>query len=250
MARLAREGRRRVAQSQSPLLLRRSARLREHTAANHPHCLKRRHLPSPSPSTPEEPVAPKKRRRGEPDEVEREHKRTRVTPDHHQQSENLPREPVAHWVETFTWPKSTKQNSAVAMSASTSTKRRSSSTHYSERQQRLEQNRIYMKSSVLLQKASKQLCNDLLMGDRSPSQHPCYPVERTDEVLERLTVLNEARLQRDVTSWLVPSAEHLYFSGCAELGYIGEEIQSEWVRCDGRLQAETGLCRRAAAKRL
>ena len=107
-----------------------------------------------------------------------------------------------------------------------------------------------MKSSVLLQKASKQLCNDLLMGDRSPSQHPCYPVERTDEVLERLTVLNEARLQRDVTSWLVPSAEHLYFSGCAELGYIGEEIQSEWVRCDGRLQAETGLCRRAAAKRL
>ncbi|KAK0246872.1 hypothetical protein LTR91_022864 [Friedmanniomyces endolithicus] len=70
------------------------------------------------------------------------------------------------------------------------------------------------------------------MGDRSPNQHPCYPVERTDEVLERLTVLNEARLQRDVTPWLVPSAEHLYFSGCADLGYIGEEIQSEWVRCE------------------
>ncbi|KAK1810039.1 hypothetical protein LTR12_015587 [Friedmanniomyces endolithicus] len=118
------------------------------------------------------------------------------------------------------------------MSPSTSTKRRSSSTHHSERQQRLEQNGIYMKTSALLQKASKQLCNDLLMGDRSPSRHPCYPVERTDEVLERLHVLNEARLQRDVTPWLVPSAEHLYFSGCAELGYIGEEIQAEWVRCE------------------
>jgi len=35
-----------------------------------------------------------------------------------------------------------------------------------------------------------------------------------------------------VTPWLVPSAEHLYFSGCAELGYIGEEIQAEWVRCE------------------
>ncbi|KAK0853120.1 hypothetical protein LTS02_012053 [Friedmanniomyces endolithicus] len=118
------------------------------------------------------------------------------------------------------------------MSASTSTKRRSSSTHHSERQQRLEQNGIYMKTSALLQKASKHLCNTLLMGDRSPSQHPCYPVERTDEVLERLHLLNEARLQRDVTPWLVPSAEHLYFSGCAELGDIGEEIQAEWVRCE------------------
>ncbi|KAK0894599.1 hypothetical protein LTR91_023650 [Friedmanniomyces endolithicus] len=86
MARLAREGRRRVSLSQSPLLLRRSSRLRDHTAANHQDCLKRRHLPSPSPSTLEEPVAQKKRRRGEPHEVEREHKRTRVTPDHHLQS--------------------------------------------------------------------------------------------------------------------------------------------------------------------
>ncbi|TKA72809.1 hypothetical protein B0A55_09527 [Friedmanniomyces simplex] len=124
------------------------------------------------------------------------------------------------------------QNPAVALSVSTSTKRRSSSTHHSERQQRLEQNGIYMKTSALLQRASKQLCNDLLAGDRSPDQHPWYPVERTNEVLERLHVLNEARLQRDVTPWLVPSAEHLYFSGCAELGYIGEEIQAEWKRCE------------------
>ncbi|TKA75573.1 hypothetical protein B0A55_07932, partial [Friedmanniomyces simplex] len=93
-------------------------------------------------------------------------------------------------------------------------------------------NGIYMKTSALLQRASKQLCNDLLAGDRSPDQHPWYPVERTDEVLERLHVLNEARLQRDVTPWLVPSAEHLYFSGCADLGYIGEEIQAEWKRCE------------------
>ncbi|KAK1050074.1 hypothetical protein LTR74_017149 [Friedmanniomyces endolithicus] len=232
MARPAREERRRVAQSQSPLLLRRSARLREHTAANHQDWLQRRHLPSPSPSTPEKPLAQKKRRRGEPGEVEREHKRTRVNPEHHQQSDSLPRERVAHWVQTFTWPSSTMQNPAVALSVSTSTKRRSSSTHHSERQQRLEQNGIYMKTSALLQRASKQLCNDLLVGDRSPDQHPWYPVERTNEVLERLHVLNEARLQRDVTPWLVPSAEHLYFSGCAELGHVGEEIQAEWKRCE------------------
>ncbi len=164
MARPAREGRRLVAQSQPPRLLRRSSRLRNHTAANHQDCLKRRHLPSPSPSTIEEPVAQKKRRRGEPDEVEREYKRTRVTLDHHQQSDNLPQEPIAHWVETSTWPESTQQNSAVAMSSSTSTKRRRSSTHHSERQQRLEQNGIYMKTSAVLQKASKQLCNGLTHG--------------------------------------------------------------------------------------
>ncbi|KAK0861112.1 hypothetical protein LTR87_017072 [Friedmanniomyces endolithicus] len=121
--------------------------------------------------------------------------------------------------------------SAVAMSVSTSTKRKSSSTHHSERQQRLEQDGDVHEDIGLGTESEQQLCNDLLMGDRSPSQHPCYRVERIDKVLERLTVLNEARLQRDVTAWLVPSAEHLYFSGCAELGYIGEEVQSEWIRC-------------------
>jgi len=89
-----------------------------------------------------------------------------------------------------------------------------------------------MRTSGLLQSASKKLCNDLLAGEHSLDQHPCYPIERTDDVLERIHGLNEARLQRDVTPWVVPSAENLFFSGQKQLDYMGEEIQAEWVQCE------------------
>ncbi|KAK1811758.1 hypothetical protein LTR12_013855, partial [Friedmanniomyces endolithicus] len=111
-------------------------------------------------------------------------------------------------------------------------KRSSSSSHHSGRRQRLEENGIHMRTSGLLQSASKKLCNDLLAGEHSLDQHPCYPIERTDDVLERIHGLNEARLQRDVTPWVVPSAENLFFSGQQQLDYIGEEIQAEWIRCE------------------
>lgn len=35
-----------------------------------------------------------------------------------------------------------------------------------------------------------------------------------------------------MTFWLVLSLKHLYFSGCADLGDISEEIQAEWVRSE------------------
>jgi len=51
-------------------------------------------------------------------------------------------------------------------------------------------------------------------------------------VLERIHGLNEARLQRDVTPWIVPPAENLFFSGHQQLDYIREEIQAEWIHCE------------------
>ena len=76
------------------------------------------------------------------------------------------------------------------MSLSNSSKRKSSSTHHSDRQQPLEENGIYMKTSALLQQASKTLCNDLLAGDRSLDEHAWYSIDRTDKVLERTHGLN------------------------------------------------------------
>nr|OQO29345.1 hypothetical protein B0A51_06925 [Rachicladosporium sp. CCFEE 5018] len=111
-------------------------------------------------------------------------------------------------------------------------KRKSSSTHHSGKEQRLEQNGIYMKSSTLLQRESKRFCDQLLEGYHEPIGYPCYPVDKIDEVLDRVHGLNEARLQRDVTPWVVPSAENLFFSGVAGLDGIGEEINAEWVRCE------------------
>ncbi|OQN95281.1 hypothetical protein B0A48_18752 [Cryoendolithus antarcticus] len=110
-------------------------------------------------------------------------------------------------------------------------KRKSSSTHHSDKEQRLQQNGIHMKSSILLRAESKQLCSKLLEGNCEPTEFPCYPVEKIDDVLDRIHNLNESRLQRDVTPWVVPSAENLLFSGTAGLEGVGEEINAEWVRC-------------------
>ena len=113
-------------------------------------------------------------------------------------------------------------------------KRKSASKHNSDRLQRLAENGIYMKASALAQRTSKDLCSSFLAGDRTPSQYPCYPSEQVPNVLERIQSLNEGRLQRDITPWVVPSAENLFFSGEITLDYIGEEIQQVWSRCAPR----------------
>ena len=110
-------------------------------------------------------------------------------------------------------------------------KRKSVSMHNSDRVERLAENRIYMKASALIQRTSKDLCSSFLEGHRTPGQYPCYPPEQIPNVLERVHVLNEARLQRDIMPWVVPSVENLFFSGEITLDYINEEIQAEWTRC-------------------
>lgn len=116
------------------------------------------------------------------------------------------------------------------MSQRLSRKRKSTSLHHSDCLERLAENGIYMRASALMQRSSKDLCFSFLEGDRTPTQYPCYPPEQLDNVLDRIQCLNEARLQRDITPWIVPSAENLYLSGEITPDYIGEEIQAEWTR--------------------
>lgn len=90
-----------------------------------------------------------------------------------------------------------------------------------------------MKGSVLLKKESKEFCERLCTkGQEEPSLFPCYPASRLEDVIERAHELNEARLQRDIMPWVVPSAENLHFSGAIDRDYIGEEIDTEWGRCE------------------
>ena len=103
--------------------------------------------------------------------------------------------------------------------------------HHSDCLKRLAENGVYMKASALIQKSSKDLCRKFMAGDRTPSQYPCYPPEQVSNVLERIQGLNEARLRRDITPWVVPSAENLRFNGQAISNDIGEEIQEKWTRC-------------------
>ena len=51
------------------------------------------------------------------------------------------------------------------------------------------------------------------------------------KVLERVQSLNEGWVQRDVTPWVVPSAEVLFYCGEVDANIIGDEVNAEWTRC-------------------
>lgn len=140
------------------------------------------------------------------------------------------RDPVAHWVETKRWPRGFGKED-MSKSKGDPTKRKSSSMHRSERLERLTKNGIFMRSSALMQRSSKDLCLSFLIGDRTLGRYPCYRPEQLDSVLERIQDLNEGRLRRDITPWVVPSAENLYLSGEITPDYISEEIKARWTRC-------------------
>ncbi|KAI9830320.1 MAG: hypothetical protein M1826_004931 [Phylliscum demangeonii] len=151
-------------------------------------------------------------------------------------------DPIACWASTTFWPKSFGEE-ACAMSLNQSEsqregqslnrsgKRKSEWTHYSAQQERLAQHGVYMNESTLIQRSSKFLCKSFLAGDRLPTQLPCYPLEQVDNVLARIRTLNEPRLFRDVTPWVVPSAENLFFSSEIAVEYIREELDALWIKC-------------------
>ena len=90
-----------------------------------------------------------------------------------------------------------------------------------------------MKGSVLLKKESKQFCERLCTTEQAkPAFFPCYPASKLDAVIERKHEVNEARLQRDIMPWVVPSADNLHLSGAIDRDYIGEEVDTEWIRCE------------------
>lgn len=157
-------------------------------------------------------------------------KRPRASSESHEQVAEHSNDPVAHWVLTEHWPKAFGEVD-LRMNQGNSSKRESSSVHYADRLERLAENGIYMRASALMERSSKDLCHKFLAGDRTPSRFPCYPPEQIFNVIDRIYSLNEARVQRDVTPWVVPSAENLYFSGETIPDYIGEEIQAEWTGC-------------------
>lgn len=140
-----------------------------------------------------------------------------------------PLDPIAHWAVTGHWPETFKEE-GFRMSQPHSSKRKSA-VHHSTRRENLSKHGIFKQNSNSLQKSSKDLCLGFLKGDLTPSRYPCYPPEQVPNILYRIQFLNEARLQRDVTPWVVPSAENLYFSGEITLEYIGDEINAEWIRC-------------------
>ncbi|KAI9893165.1 MAG: hypothetical protein M1814_000713 [Vezdaea aestivalis] len=138
-------------------------------------------------------------------------------------------DPIEWWAHNQDWPpwfaKMSKDQPSMP------SKRKSSSTHNSDHVAKLIQHDVFMEESPILIDESKLLCTKLQEGEHKPSDFPSYPLEDITRVLRRVQTLNEARLYRDITPWVVPSAENLYFRGDLEIDYIGEELQAEWTRC-------------------
>lgn len=140
-------------------------------------------------------------------------------------------DPVQHWISFGNWPPSYGDPFNEMSHASSPSKRRSSSMHHSSRIARLVQNGIHMKMSTALQPSSKAVCAELLKGDEQPEFLPCYSRDKIPDVLERAQQCNEPKIQRDITPWVVPSAENLRLTDRGIDESIGEEVQAEWSRC-------------------
>ena len=119
----------------------------------------------------------------------------------------------------------------MAMSENPSNKRKSESTHRSVRVERLSKHGIFMKTSALIQKSSKDLGHRFMTGDRTPASHTSFPLSKLPMVLDRVQSLNESRIQRDITPLIVPSAETLFFCDELNVDYIGDEVNADWTRC-------------------
>ena len=175
-------------------------------------------------------------------------KRTRVSqPDreagdieNNQAPKDLDCHPVKYWVVNDRWPESFGQD-AVIMSQNTASKqtsdsqdssgkRKSESTHRSDRLERLAENGVFMKTSALTQRSSKELCKSYLQGDRVPKWWPSYPPEKIPAILDRIDGLNEGRIQRDIMPLVVPSAENLFYCDEPIEDWIGDDVHTEWTR--------------------
>lgn len=138
--------------------------------------------------------------------------------------------PVAHWTRTFYWPKDLGQQ-GLGMPETLSSKRRSESSHRSQTLNRMATHGVFMQTSNLIRTESEAFCAKYLTGNRKTVESSIFTAEQFSEVLKRVQNLNEARIQRDVAPWVVPSAETLFLRGKLKIGYIGEELNAEWIRC-------------------
>ena len=142
------------------------------------------------------------------------------------------RNPIAYWALTQNWPPNFgEQDSNMKTVSVNNRKSESTRTHPSDRLTRMQEHHIFMKASALMKLASKNLCTELLGGDREPIGFPVFPAARVLDVLAQVENANEGRIQRDVLPCVVPSAENLRFWGVLGLESIAEEISALWTRC-------------------
>ena len=88
-----------------------------------------------------------------------------------------------------------------------------------------------MESSSLIQQDSKELCQKYLEGNCQTVKTSVFTAKEFAKILVRVRDSNESRIVRDVTPWIVPSAEILRFRDELKLDFIGDGLNVEWTRC-------------------
>lgn len=139
-------------------------------------------------------------------------------------------DPVAYWICTSYWPREFMQR-GFEMSETRPGKRKIKSTGYPQTLERMIARGIFVTSSNPLQTASKNLCNSYLQQNSQIIKSSIFSFTQFSKVLERVQNVNQTRIQRDVTPWVVPSAENLIICGELKNDYIGEELNAVWTRC-------------------
>ncbi|KAI9684495.1 MAG: hypothetical protein M1829_002305 [Trizodia sp. TS-e1964] len=95
----------------------------------------------------------------------------------------------------------------------------------------LSKHNIFGSRACLMDGESKMLCKEYLKGDRQNVKTSVFTPAQFAEVLSHAECFDEPRLVRDVTPWIVPSAEVLWFQGELKIDYIADGFCQEWEDC-------------------
>lgn len=160
--------------------------------------------------------------------------------------ENYP--PIEYWRKTGNWPKNFFE-SDPNMSQRLTKKRSSSSMSYSQgvkeghyppahtptyEKQVLEPAGIFMDyqlGEAAISDGCKQLCTTLANATYEPPKGSLFEGDLFWKVLNAVRSRNEARVVRDISPLLIPSAELLCMHGVVGLKDLIEEIQADWTKC-------------------
>ncbi|KAI9779374.1 MAG: hypothetical protein M1816_003601 [Peltula sp. TS41687] len=151
------------------------------------------------------------------------------------------------WVQGATWPKgyfepdpimsqpTPKKRSSSNMSYAQSVKQGDNPAAYSPEYERvLEKAGIFMHQHLgqaTISDTCKMVCATLLAGRYEGPKHSLFQGNLLGRILARVRSRNEARVLRDITPSLVPSAELLFIRGASHLEHLTDELNAEWVKC-------------------
>ncbi|KAK6330646.1 hypothetical protein TWF718_002843 [Orbilia javanica] len=171
-------------------------------------------------------------------------------------------DPIDYWTKTSRWPKDYAErkkkdykmsHSGLFRKASNSLRRKRSETELSSpstpSDQRprdaknigydsarydiiLESGGVFMKPSPLgITEGSKATCKSLLSADQQVPVDSLFREDLFEITCEKLTGANEARVMRDITQLIVPSAETLATFGSRHLDILSETCNAGWNSC-------------------